>query len=187
MKKTFVISFILLILSNFNIGYGQVCGQFVKKYDERYIEIPLIKVSYELETKLGSEYERSDSNGEFELEIPIGKNLSDLYFENTNGLIVRIKSVPLKQNEKLNLGQMTMPEFKYISIDEFNKLTRKQKKECIPDAHWADIYGYSYSNELENDYLILKCAKIDKKIRDFTFDPKSKIITLEWKTFNNCE
>tara|TARA_B100000949_G_scaffold93167_1_gene83122 strand:+ start:94 stop:693 length:600 start_codon:yes stop_codon:yes gene_type:complete len=186
LKKTFVISFILLTLSNFHIGYGQVCAQFIEIYDGKIQEIPLVKVSFALNEQNEERFERSDANGEIELEIPADQSLSEIYFETLNGLIVRIKDVPINPNKKLNLGQIIMPEFKYISIAEYDRLTRKQKTECIPDAHYTDIYGYLYSNELEYDYLILKCAKTDKKIKDFTFDPKSKIITLDWDTFNDC-
>lgn len=184
LRKTFYISFIMLILSNISIGYGQICGQFIEKFNDKFLEIPLIKVSFELNE---NNFERSDVNGEFELKISPEKCFSDLYFETLNGLIVRIKDVPIKPYKQLNLGQITMPDFKYISIDEYNKLTREQKKECIPDRHYWDIYGYSYSNELEDEYLILKCVKSDKKIKDFSFDPKSKTITLTWNVFNSCK
>ena len=187
MKKTFVISLIILILSNFHIGYAQVCVQFIEIYDGKIQEIPLIKVSFALNEQNQERFERSDANGEVELKIPTNKKLSEIYFETLNGLIVRIKNVPINSNKKLNLGQIIMPEFKYISIEEYNSLTREQKTECIPDAHYADIYGYLYSNELEYDYLILKCIKTNKKIKDFNFDPKSKIITLDWNTFKDCE
>ena len=184
MKKTLCISFIILFLSNLSIGYGQVCGQFIEKYNDKFLEIPLVKVSLGLNA---TNFERSDINGEFELKITPENCSSDLYFETPQGLIVQIKDAPINPYKKLNLGQMTLPEFKYISIDEYNKLTKNQKEECIPDRHYWDIYGYSYSNELEHDYLILKCVKSDKKIKDFWFDPKSKTITLNWNVFNSCE
>ncbi len=187
MKKTFIISFLLLILSNFYVSYGQVCAKFIEIYNGKIQEIPLIKVSFALNEQNKERFERSDVNGEIELEIPANLCLSEIYFETLNGLIVRLKNVPINPNKKLNLGQIIMPEFKYISIAEYNKLTRKQKRECIPDAHWTDIYGYLYSNELQYDYLILRCVKTNKKIKDFTFDSKSKIITLDWNTFKNCE
>ena len=187
MKKTFFISFTLLTLSNIHIGYGQVCAQFIEIYDGKIQKIPLIKVSFILNEQNEEKFERSDANGEIELEIPTDQCLTEIYFETLNGLVVRIKNVPINSNKKLNLGQIIMPEFKYISIAEYDRLTRKQKTECIPDAHYTDIYGYLYSKELEYDYLILRCVKKDKKIKNFTFDSKSKIITLDWNTFKDCE
>jgi hypothetical protein len=144
----------------------------------------LIKVSFKLDS---TEFERSDSNGEFELKIPSNIAISDLYFETLLGLTIRIKNVPINPNKQLNLGKIYLPEFKYISKGDYKKLSKKQQKECIEDRHYADIYGYSYTNKLEKEYLILKCIKSQKKITDFLFDQTTKTITLDWNIFSNCE
>ncbi len=182
MKKINHILIIILILSNIGIGYGQVCGQFFDKVST--VPVPLVKVSFKLDS---TNFERSDVNGEFVLEIPSTMSKSDLYFETLLGLIVRIKNVPVIPNEQLNLGKIFLPDFKYISIEDYKKLNREQQKECIEDRHYADVHGYSYTNQLDTNYLILKCIQSQKRITDFSFDPTTKIITLDWNMFNDCE
>ena len=176
--KTIIILIITLIASE--IGISQVCGQFI----DGQFAMPLIKVSYELNSDY---YVRSNENGDFELNNPLNLCESDIYFETELGLVVKITNVQLNLYEQLNLGRIYIPEFKYISLEDYEKLSSKQKKECIPDSHYTDIYGYFYSNELENKYLIKKCHETFTKLTNVKFNPSTKTISIDWNSFDNCE
>tara|TARA_R110002126_G_scaffold290629_2_gene448050 strand:+ start:2876 stop:3394 length:519 start_codon:yes stop_codon:yes gene_type:complete len=172
LRKTFYISILFLALSG--ISFAQISGQlFHDKSESPGIEIYFKNSEQKVE---------SDFDGYFSLKVPKGNKKNDLII-NVYGLKILILNLEYEKG-KLNLGKIELPIFKSIEINEFKQLSEKERESCQPVYHYAQLLGYFYTNKLENEYLILNC---EEKIKDFEFNSKTKIITVEWNTIKNCE
>ncbi|WP_157588884.1 hypothetical protein [Psychroserpens burtonensis] len=172
MRKTLYISILILVLSG--IANAQISGQLFQ--DES--EFPGVQVYF----KNSDKKVESDFDGYFKLEIPSRIEKSDLILSGY-GITIEIKNLEF-DTAKLDLGKIEFPAFKIIDIDEFEKLTKLEKQNCYPIYCWTDLLGYSYTNELENEFLTLNCKE---KITEFEFNQIAKTITLDWNTIKNCE
>ena len=69
-------------------------------------------------------------------------------------MTVKIQNFKLSENRKIDLGKITLPRFKDISFEAYNKLSENDKNNCKPIYHYAQLLGYLITNLLENKYLI---------------------------------
>lgn len=182
MRKTFYIS-ILIIFFN-GIVNAQICGE-LSQYEVSY---PNAKVSIEGQP----DSVKADFDGVFKLEIPEKTEKVNLIidldqeFPNNNfpQLKIIIQNLELTNLLKLDLGKIELPIFKSIGIDEYEQLSESEKESCVASYHWAELNGYYYTNKLENEYLTLNCRE---KITEFEFNPKTKVITVDWNSIKECE
>ncbi len=182
MRKTVYISIFILVFSG--IANAQICGQLFQ-YDYEY---PVGKVSLEGQSK----FVKTDFDGNFEIQKPSNTEKVNLVIdlanwpvnENFVALKIIIKNLELTELTKIDLGKIHLPDYKSISISEFEQLSESEKESCIATYHWAQLNGYLYTNKLENEYLTLNCKD---KITDFEFNLTTKTITVDWKTIKKCE
>ena len=168
------------------IANAQISGQLFQ-YDYEY---PRAKVLIEGQ----SEFYRTDFDGNFELSIPENKETINLIIDLNRGslydnfieLKVIIKNLNIKGLTKIDLGKIHLPNYKKISIKEFEKLSKTERKQCQPDLHYANLLGYEYSNQISEDFILLTC-KNKKRLTEFEFDKEKKHVIVEWKTLKNCE
>jgi hypothetical protein len=171
LKKKFYISILILVFSG--IANAQISGQLFQ-YES---EFPGVQVYF----KNSDKKVESDFDGYFKLEIPNGAEKNQLILSGY-GMTVEIEN--LEFDTKLDLGKIEFPAFKIIEIEEFENLTESEKENCYPLYCWTDLLGYSYTNELENEFIILNCKK---RITEFEFNSIDKTITVDWKTIKHCE
>jgi hypothetical protein len=134
----------------------------------------------------------SDFDGYFEIEIPKNVEKLDLIINLNQGnphayfksLKINIQNVKLKNTSKIDLGEINLPSFKSIEIDEYEQLNESEKESCFPIKHYANLLGYWYTNKLENKYLILNC---ENKITVFKYDPEAKTVSVDWNLIKDCE
>jgi hypothetical protein len=172
LRKTFYISILILAFSG--IASAQISGQLFQ--DES--EIPGVEIYF----KNSNKKTESDFDGFFKLQIPDGTGKDDLILKD-RGLYVEIRNLEFGFT-KLELGEIELPIFKSISIEEYEQLSELEKDSCYPIKHWADLLGYLYTNKLENEYLILNCKN---KITKFEFNPDTKTVSVDWNLIKHCE
>ncbi|MEN8886168.1 MAG: hypothetical protein ABF246_07240 [Winogradskyella sp.] len=90
----------------------------------------------------------------------------------------------ISDSTMLDLGKIEIPTFKSIEINEYEQLTEPKKENCYPIYHWTQLIGYTYTLELENDYITLNC---EQKITDFEYNSETKTIKINWNIIKNCE
>lgn len=169
-----------LILSLFFICSFSVKAQLTGKLIQDNYPYPWVKVYFEgIKGKATSNFE-----GDFKLRIKdtLSTKTLNIQFE---GLKIQILNCPLNSESTLELGNVILPKYKKVSIDEYKQMKRRYRKQCVPIYNSGTITGYISKTEIENDALILRCSE-GKVILNFTLDPKTKIITLDWDTFMNC-
>lgn len=176
----------ILILGFSQFTYTQISGNLIYEIGN----YPGAKISI-----VGQEdYVISDFDGNFSLSISEGQNKFDIlisnlnpeWIENWKGISILIKNVDLNNSSELILGKIILPEFKSIETKEFESLTKEEKEQCRPIYHYTNLLGYEYSNELENEKLILNCANglsSDK----YEFDKMTKLISINWIDIKNCK
>jgi|GEM_PF-5764993 len=69
-------------------------------------------------------------------------------------MTVKIQNFKLSEYRKNDFGKITLPQFKDISFEAYNKLSENDKNNCKPIYHYAQLLGYLNTNLLENKYLI---------------------------------
>lgn len=162
---------------------AQISGQLFQ-FDSEY---PAGKIS----TNKNTSYTESNFDGYFTIEVPKNNEKFDLIIDLNQGNInddlrylkILIKNLKLKSNSKIDLGKLVLPTFKSIEIEEYKNLSKTEKENCYPIYHYTELLGYVYTNELQQNFLILNCQK---KIIDFTFDKNNKTIKIDWKIIKDC-
>lgn len=134
-----------------------------------------------LELKRSKSIVTANFDGEFSLPIKSEIKNDDLLITYVD-LTVQIKNVDLDTAE-LDIGEIHMPYFKIISINEYEQLPKLEKENCIATYHWAQLNGYIDLSRLENNSLTLNCSQ---EIIDYTYDSKAKTITVDWSVIKNC-
>ncbi|EDP70681.1 hypothetical protein FBALC1_07978 [Flavobacteriales bacterium ALC-1] len=134
-----------------------------------------------LELKRSKSIVTANFDGEFTLPIKSEIKKDDLFITYAE-LTIQIKNVDLDTAE-LNIGEIEIPYFKSIEIEEYEQLSELEKENCIAINHWAQLLGYLDLSRLENDYIILNCSQ---EIIDYTYDLKAKTITVDWSVIKNC-
>lgn len=126
-------------------------------------------------------YLNTDGEGNFTLTLTKQNNhifiLSDISIE--------IKNIP--NNEEVNIGEIFIPKWKSIEVEEYLKLSNKEKKYCKPIYHWTQLIGYEYTNQLSEPCITLKCEQTTYKICDFRFNHRKQKIIIDWKKIKPCK
>ena len=182
MRKIFYISILTLALKG--IVNAQITGQLFQSESE----FPLAKVAL-----LGeSQYVESDFDGNFAIEISNNLENVDLVIDlnqvitdsTFRALKIIIKDLKFDDRTKLELGKIELPAFKSIEVSEFERLSKSEQENCYPIYCWTQLLGYSFTNELENEYLILNC---EDRITEFEYNPATKIVKIEWDVIKDCK
>lgn len=125
----------------------------------------------------------SNFDGKFELEFPNDIAKTDLVFD-LGDMTVKIQNFKLDENRKIDLGKITLPGFKNVGIEEYNKLSENDKNNCKPIYHYAQLLGYLNTNKLENKYLTLNC---NEGITEFEYNSFQKTVSVDWEKIKNCK
>ena len=141
-------------------------------------ELPLAEIYF----KNSKERTQSDFNGNFRLQISGQIKNVDLILD-LGEMQVEINGFGLDQS-RLDLGKLVLPEFKSISIAEFDNLSDSEQESCREIYHWTQLVGYYDTNKLENNFLILNCKN---RIIDFEFNPTKKTVTVDWSSMKACK
>ena len=163
-----------MILVFSGIANAQISGQLFQ-YES---EFPGVQVYF----KNSDQKVESNFDGYFKLPMPKGNEKNDLILCGY-GMTIEIQNLKF-ESTKLDLGKIELPAFKIIESNEFEKLTKSEKENCYPMYCYTELLGYSYTNELENEYLILNCKE---KITEFKYNSITKTITVDWNTIKECE
>jgi len=171
MKNTYILSILLLVFGS--VAHSQIKGTILMD--------SLALPGAEFELLLTGTHVMSDFDGEFTLPIKSEIKRDDLLITYVD-LKVIIKNIDLSTGE-LNMGQIHMPFFKSIEIEEYEKLSKLDKENCIGIYCWGNLLGYYDEAQLENNSLTLNC---NQAIVDYTYDSKVKTITIDWSVIKNC-
>ena len=156
------------------IANAQISGQLFQ-YES---EFPGVQVYF----KSSEQKVESDFDGFFKSLIPKGNEKNDLILSGY-GMTIEIQNF-ISDSTMLDLGKIEIPTFKSIEINEYEQLTEPKKENCYPIYHWTQLIGYTYTLELENDYITLNC---EQKITDFEYNSETKTIKINWNIIKNCE
>ncbi|WP_291134529.1 MULTISPECIES: hypothetical protein [unclassified Flavobacterium] len=127
-------------------------------------------------------YKTTDGEGNFELKLPKTKN--DIFIL-SSWISIEIKNVP--NSKKVNIGEISLPLRKSISVKEYEDLSSKEKELCIPVRHWTELLGYEFKNQLSESCLTFKCGQIKYEICEFKFDIENQKVIIDWKKVKVCE
>lgn len=167
----------LVVLCFFTLtSWAQITGQL---YQDDY-PYPLVKIYFDdIKPKVSSDFD-----GNFSLKIPkdsIPNNLVISY----NGINLNIINCPLENSEKLDLGKVILPKYKQLTVTEYNKLKRKERKQCRPLYQGKTLIGYESNHQLDATTLQLHCK--ERRGIPYTFDRKQNQFIILWEHFIVCE
>ncbi|MEZ4857979.1 MAG: hypothetical protein R2781_04150 [Flavobacteriaceae bacterium] len=170
--------FLILISFVFSVSsWSQITGQC---YQDGY-PYPMVKVYFEnIKPKVTSDFE-----GTILLKIPkdsISKNLVFQY----EGIYIQITNCPLSEGSTIDLGKIQLPKHKQLTLEEYKKLKRKNRKECLPLYQGTTLIGYENRYELDNDVLPFHCPD-GKGVSGYVYDKKRNVFTIPWERFVGCE
>ena len=154
-------------------SYSQVIGK-IALYDKGAWS--MISVNKELP------YKNTDSKGNFELSLPNAKNV---LFILSSWISIEIRNVP--NSKKVNIGTITLPMRRSLSIIEYDSLSSKDKDRCIAVRHWAELLGYEFKDQLSEPCITVKCGITKYQICDFDFDVENQKVVIDWKNMRVCE
>ncbi len=136
----------------------------------------------EIKFKESDQVVMADFDGNFVLPIESKIENCNLVIS-YSGLSIEIKNIELIEG-KLNIGNFEIPYFEDISITEFELLTEREKENCLPIYHWAQLLGYLNTKKIDTDYLTLNC---EKKIKEFEYNPQTKTVLIDWNLIKLCK
>lgn len=127
-------------------------------------------------------YKTTDDKGNFELKLTKDKN--NILIQ-SSWISIEIKNIP--NTKKVNIGEISLPLRKSISIKEYEDLSRNDKSQCIPVRHWTKLLEYEFKNQLSEPCIIIKCGHIKYEICEFKFDIENQKVVIEWDKCKVCE
>ncbi|MBC3758241.1 hypothetical protein H7U19_07490 [Hyunsoonleella sp. SJ7] len=173
MKK---LHYILIIISFgcTNTTFSQVSGKILMDS----MALPGVTIKF----KQSNEGVRSDFDGNFSLPFE-SRAKNDVLVISYIDLSLEIRNIDFNKGS-INIGSFEMPSFKYISTENYEKLSDVEKENCHPTYCWGQLLGYYYTNKLEKEYLKLNCKE---KITEFEFNPNTKTILVDWDLIKACK
>ena len=163
----------MLILGFSSSLVGQISGRILIESDS----CP----GAEIKLKGSKDFVTSDFDGIFLLPHNEDRVINNLLISFSK-LTIEIENVVLNKGE-IKIGDFHMPYFKFVSIEEYKRLSKSEQKNCFPINHWFQLLGYYNSNKLENDYIKLNCKE---PIKEFKYNSKTKTLKLNWDLIKNC-
>lgn len=154
-----------------HIAFGQVNGKLLM--DSASLPGAVIKF------KDSSSEVSADFDGNFSLPVD-SKTANNTIIISYVGLNLEIKNIELNDGA-LNIGNIELPYFKHIP--DLDKLSDKEKENCLPTYCWGQLLGYFNTNKLENEYIILNCKE---RVTEFEFNSTNKTITVDWDLIKDC-
>lgn len=127
-------------------------------------------------------YKTSDGEGNFTLDLTKEKNKILIL---TSWIPIEITNIPNLEN--VNIGEINIPMRKAITKEEYNTLSNKEKKNCKPVYHWAELLGYEYLNQLSEPCIQVKCGQTKYEICEFKFNIKKQKIFIDWEEMKICQ
>jgi hypothetical protein len=165
--------FLILLLFGF---YGNLHCQIIGRttlYDEG--AWTMISANVELP------YKTTDGEGTFELELSKKENS---IFILSSWISIEIKNIP--NTKKVNIGEISLPMRKSLSLKDYEILSSRAKELCIPVNCWAELLGYEFRNQLEKPCITLKCDQVKYEICEFQFDVENQKVVIEWEKIKVC-
>ena len=127
-------------------------------------------------------YITTDFEGNFELKLP---KINNNIFISSSWVSIEIKNVP--NSKKINIGEITLPMRKSLSVKEYENLSSKEKELCMPVNCWAQLLGYEFKNQLSEPCITIKCGETKYQLCDFKFDVENQKVVIDWDKFKVCE
>lgn len=171
-KKSITIFVFCLLTAT---SWAQITGQL---YQDGY-PYPLVKIYFEdLKPKVSSDFD-----GNFSLKIP-QDSIPNTLVISYSGINLHILNCPLEASEKLDLGTVILPKYKQLTVTEYHKLKRKERKQCRPLYQGKTLMGYESNHQLDTTLLQLHCE--EGAGAPYTFDRKLNQFILTWESFIQC-
>ncbi|MFP9116819.1 hypothetical protein ACLI08_03420 [Flavobacterium sp. RNTU_13] len=125
-----------------------------------------------------------DFDGNFSVNLPTDNPVIELIFK-VYDFKVKIVNIP-KDLNKINLGIIELPERKSIDLRQYELLSAEQKKDYYPVNHYANFLGYEHKTLLDKDYILFTCNGLSKQVKEFSFDWKMGMITIDARKITYC-
>lgn len=169
--------YILLLAMFYQYSNAQISGRIISDgYPDIIIQTTLLQTGNKTE---------ADLDGYFSIQIPDKLDKYDVLIE-AGSMTFKIVNVT-QTLRSIKMDTVELPTLKSISIDDYNKLVKIEKARYLPVYHWSNLLGYYDSFTLSRNYISFYCSGKEYQTAQFTFDPESRMISIDAMNIINCD